>query len=290
VVLVGDRNLHTLLDFQHRPQYRAERGQHGQGTNRTGKSGAHLEVRVPLGTEVHDAADGTFVADVTAHDQRVVVAKGGRGGRGNQHFATPQQRSPRRAEDGGEGEHRRLRLTLKLLADAGLVGLPNAGKSTFLSAVSRARPKVADYPFTTLEPALGIVSAGEYASFVLADIPGLIEGASEGKGLGHQFLRHVERTRVLLFLVDGTDPEPDVTLATLQGELEAHSPALAGKPALVALTKADLIPPGEDPPGRDRLEGEVHIVSSHTGQGVAPLIAELYRRVEEATRAEETDG
>ena len=290
VVLVGDRNLHTLLDFQRRAQYRAERGQHGQGTNRTGKSGSHLEVRVPLGTEVHDAATGMFVADVTEDGQRVVVARGGRGGRGNQHFVTPQQRSPRRAEDGGEGEQRRLRLTLKLLADAGLVGLPNAGKSTLLAAVSRARPKVADYPFTTLEPALGIVSVGEYASFVLADIPGLIEGASQGKGLGHQFLRHVERTRVLVFLVDGTDPEPDVTLATLRGELASHSPALADKPYLVALTKADLLPPGEAPAGLPRLSGEVHILSSHSGQGVAPLMAELYRRVEEAARAEETDG
>jgi GTP-binding protein len=290
VTLVADRNVQTLLDFQNRAQFRADRGQHGQGTNCTGKSGAHMDVRVPLGTEIHDAASGEFLGDLTADGQRLVAAAGGRGGRGNQHFATAQQRSPRRAEDGGVGIHRRLRLTLKLMADAGLVGLPNAGKSTLLSVVSRARPKVADYPFTTLEPGLGIVGVGDYASFVLADIPGLIEGASSGKGLGYRFLRHIERTRVLLFLVDGTDPEPDVTLATLRGELEAHSPILADKPSLIALTKSDLLAPGEDPPGLSRLSGEIHILSSHTGQGVAPLMAKLYACVEEAVRAEVTDG
>lgn len=296
VVLVVDRNIHTLLDFRHRSLYKAERGQHGQGSNMTGKSGRDTLVPVPPGTEVRDADSGDFIADLTDHEQRFVVARGGRGGRGNQHFATSTRQTPMTAEDGRPGEERNLLLTLKLLADVGLVGFPNAGKSTLLSALSRAHPKIADYPFTTLEPQLGIVAAGDYASFVMADLPGLIEGASEGKGLGHQFLRHIERTRVLLFLVDGSDPEPDATLETLKSELTAYSPRLDEKPWRAALTKADTLPPGERPPGFPRLAEEPFVISAHSGQGLKELVRELYALVraaldeEDASAAEEAGG
>jgi len=279
VVFEVDRNLHTLLDFQNRAEFRAERGQHGLGKNMSGKSGKHLVVRVPPGTEIEDRDSGVFLGDLTEHGDRLVVAKGGRGGLGNQHFADPQRQSPHTATDGRPGEARTLRLTLKLIADVGMVGFPNAGKSTMLSVLSAARPKIADYPFTTLEPHLGIVSAGEYASFVLADIPGLIEGASAGKGLGHQFLRHLERTRVLLFLVDCMDPDPAASLETLRGELAAYSDVLAGKPSMVAVTKADLLPPGADPvsiPGR-----ESRMISAHSGLGLKPLVRDLWALVSE---------
>lgn len=280
VILEVDSNLHTLLDFRNRPVFRAPRGQHGLGSNCTGKSGEDLIVRVPPGTVVHDADSGELLGDLTEAGRRLTVARGGRGGLGNQHFATATRQAPHRATDGGEGERRTLRLTLKLIADVGLVGFPNAGKSTLLAAVSRARPRIADYPFTTLEPSLGIVSAGEYASFVMADIPGLIEGASEGKGLGLQFLRHIERTRVLLFVIECTDPEPDRALATLRDELAAHAPELARKPFLLALTKADLLPPGEAPPGISRLAAKPYIISSHSGRAVTDVIRELWRLVQ----------
>ncbi len=280
VILVADRNLHTLLDFRYRREYRAERGQHGGGSGRTGRSGEDLEIRVPVGTEVRDAGTGELLGDLVHEGDRLMAARGGRGGRGNQHFATSTLQSPQFAEDGGVGEEREIVLTLKLLADVGLVGFPNAGKSTLLAALSAARPKVADYPFTTLEPYLGIVRAGEYGSFVLADIPGLIEGASRGKGLGIKFLRHLERTRVLLFLVDAQDPEPDQALATLRRELAGHSESLAAKPFRVALSKADLLPPGEDPPGLSRLSPGTTIISSHSRRGLADLVRDLYRLVE----------
>jgi GTP-binding protein len=287
VVLVVDRNLHTLLDLRYRREVRAPRGRHGGGSGRTGRSGEDRVVRVPPGTEVREAESGALLGDLTEDGQRLVVARGGRGGRGNQHFATPTLRAPTTAEDGQEGESREIVLTLKLLADVGLVGFPNAGKSTLLAAMSEARPKVADYPFTTLEPHLGIVSAGEYASFVMADIPGLIEGASRGKGLGIRFLRHLERTRVLLFLVDCLDPGPDVTLAALRRELGAHSEKLAAKPALVALTKADLLPPGTDPPGLARLAGPPRLISSHARRGLLELARELYRLVQDLAERED---
>jgi GTP-binding protein len=283
VVIEVDVNLHTLLDFRYQKHFKAERGQHGGGSGKTGRSGADTIIRVPPGTEVTDIDTGELLGDLTENDARFVVVRGGRGGRGNARFATPTLRAPQEAEDGVEGKTRRIRLTLKLMADVGLVGFPNAGKSTLLASVSQARPKVADYPFTTLEPHLGIVSAGEYRSFVMADIPGLIEGANLGKGLGHQFLRHVERTRILLFLIDCTDPEPDRALATLQAELEGHSPELARKPYRVALTKTDLLPPGEDPPGLSRFTEKPFMISAHSRSGLAVLLAQLYARVQEAT-------
>jgi GTP-binding protein len=278
VLLVVDPHLHTLLDFRYRHTFRGKRGAHGGGNSRTGRSGEDTEIRVPPGTEIHDADTGTLIADLTRAGERFVIARGGRGGRGNQRFATATNQSPQTAEDGHPGEERVVVLTLKLLADVGLVGFPNAGKSTLLAALSAARPKIADYPFTTLEPHLGIVSAGEYASFVLADIPGLIEGASEGKGLGHQFLRHVERTRVLLFLVECLDPEPDRTVETLRRELGGHSRSLLDKPYRIALTKTDLLSPEEDPPGISRVSPGAFMISSHSQserEGASAVMARL---------------
>jgi GTP-binding protein len=292
IVLEVDSNLHTLLDFRYRREYRAERGAHGGGSGKTGRSGEDRVVRVPPGTLVQDAVTGKVIADLTEPGQRLVVARGGRGGRGNQHFATPTHQTPSTAEDGHPGEVRDILFTLKLLADVGLVGFPNAGKSTLLASVSAARPKVADYPFTTLEPHLGIVAVGEYGSFVLADIPGLIEGASAGKGLGHKFLRHVERTRILVYLVDCLDPEPDRTLETLRAELAAHAAELLERVSLVVLTKVDLLPPGEDPPGLSRLSEKPFMISAHSQQGLPELKRELYRLVQDELRTAsvEDDG
>jgi GTP-binding protein len=284
VVLVVDPHLHTLLDFRYRHEFRAARGAHGGGNSRTGRSGEDAEVRVPPGTEIREAATGDLIADLTQPGERLVVARGGRGGRGNERFATPTNQSPQNAEDGQPGEERDLLLTLKLLADVGLVGFPNAGKSTLLAALSAARPKIADYPFTTLEPHLGLVAVGDYGSFVMADIPGLIEGASGGKGLGHQFLRHIERTRVLLFLVESLDPEPERSLETLRRELGAHAPALLEKPYRVALTKADLLPPETEPPGRSRLDPKPFMISAHTQRGLRVLVEELHRLVQVTRR------
>jgi GTP-binding protein len=278
-VLEVDPNLHTLLDFRYRAQWKAERGAHGGGSGRTGRSGEDVIVRVPTGTEVQDPVTGETLADLVTSGQRWVVARGGRGGRGNQHFATPTHQSPQTAEDGQPGQSREVRLTLKLIADVGLVGFPNAGKSTLLASVTAARPKIADYPFTTLVPNLGIVKVGEYGSFVMADIPGLIEGAGNGKGLGYQFLRHIERTRVLLFLIDCLDPEPDRTLDILRGELTQYAADLIQKPYLVALTKTDLLPPKAAPPGISRLSVKPFMISAPAQRGLSELLEELYRLV-----------
>jgi GTPase len=243
IVLEADPRLTTLLDLKHRRSLQAGHGEHGRGKDQYGKRGEARRVRVPLGTQVFDAETAELIADLDQPGQLFVAARGGRGGRGNLHFVTSTERAPMRAERGQPGQQRRVRMELKLLADVGIVGFPNVGKSTLISAVSRARPKIADYPFTTLAPNLGVVSRGEERSFVVADIPGLIEGAAEGAGLGHRFLKHVERTRVLLHLVS-VDPDParepmrdyDVLLA----ELERFDPALAARPALVVLSKLDL--------------------------------------------------
>jgi GTP-binding protein len=280
VVLEVDPNLNTLLDFRYRREFKADRGRHGGGSGKTGRSGEATVIRVPPGTEVRDAATGTLLGDLVAAGDRLVAARGGRGGRGNQRFATATQQAPQFAEDGHPGDVREIVLTLKLLADVGLVGLPNAGKSTLLAAVSAARPKIADYPFTTLEPHLGLVSAGEYASFVLADIPGLIEGAAEGKGLGHRFLRHLERTRVLLFLVDCLDPEPDRTVERLRAEMAQYASDLTEKAFRVALTKMDLCSGEKDPPGLSRFREKPFMISSHTRRGLRDLVTELFRLVQ----------
>jgi GTP-binding protein len=277
-----DPNLGTLLDFRYRREFTAKRGQHGGGSGKTGRSGEPTVIRVPAGTEVRETESGDVLGDLTEPGDRLVVARGGRGGRGNQRFATPTQQAPQTAEDGHPGETREIVLTLKLLADVGLVGLPNAGKSTLLAAVSAARPKIADYPFTTLEPHLGLVAAGEYASFVLADIPGLIEGAGEGKGLGHRFLRHLERTRVLLFLVECLDPEPDRTVERLRTEMARYGSGLIDKPFRVALTKLDLVAPEKEPPGLSRFREKPFMISSHSRRGLHELVTELFRLVQAA--------
>jgi GTP-binding protein len=289
VVLVGDEGLSTLLDFTHVRTLQAERGEHGQGSDCYGRAGKDLVEKVPLGTQVRDHATGELVADVTAHGQRVMVARGGKGGRGNIHFATPIDRAPRRAEKGDPGEVRELDLTLKVMADVGLLGFPNVGKSTFVAAVSAARPKIADYPFTTLTPSLGVVEVGGGiraggSSFVIADIPGLIPGASEGVGLGIRFLQHVERTRVLLHLVtldpgEGRDPVSDYR--ALRKELQAYSPALAERPEVVALSKADLTEVKEAYPALARRFARsgipLRLVSAVTREGLVDLVRDLHR-------------
>ena len=250
VVLTVNPHLRTLLDFQSRTQFRAESGAHGSGNQRSGKSGDDLLVPVPPGTLVIDESTGGTVADLVQPGATFVAARGGRGGRGNARFATSTRQAPRTAEPGGEGEERRIRLELRLIADVGLVGLPNVGKSTLLARLSAARPKIADYPFTTLEPHLGIVRIEDERSFVMADLPGLIEGAHAGKGLGLEFLRHVWRTRILLVLIDSLSPDPARDLAVLMGELRAYHEDLARKPRIVALSRCDLVAGGRaaDPP------------------------------------------
>jgi GTP-binding protein len=243
VVFVADPQLGTLLDFRYRQHYTAEDGKPGMGRQKNGKKADDLRVSVPVGTIISDAESGEAIADLSTAGAELVVAKGGKRGLGNMNFATSTNQAPRYAEPGEPGESKRVRLTLKLLADVGLVGFPNAGKSTLISRVSKARPKIADYPFTTLVPNLGIVRTGEDKSFVMADIPGLIEGAAEGAGLGHRFLKHVERVSVLAFLLDvspveGRDPVRDY--GTLVSELTKYSEELAKKPRVLVLTKADL--------------------------------------------------
>ncbi|MBI5083485.1 MAG: GTPase ObgE [Acidobacteria bacterium] len=242
VVLVASPHHNTLLHFRFNPEHTAERGRHGEGSNRTGRDGRDVVAPVPIGTIAYDFETGELLHDFTVDGERFVIARGGRGGRGNQHFATPVHQAPTRHEPGRPGQERRIRLELKLLADVGLVGFPNVGKSTLISRVSAAKPKIADYPFTTLEPNLGVVQTDDTRTFVMADIPGLIEGAHEGHGLGIQFLRHVERTRLLLHLVDvsemsGREPKHDFDV--ILNELASFSEKLAAKPMFVVATKID---------------------------------------------------
>jgi GTP-binding protein len=269
ILLEVDPNKRTLLDFQAEKMFRAGKGGQGSGQTSTGKDGKNLTIRVPPGTVVKDADTGDVLADLVEPGMLWVAAQGGKGGRGNERFKTATNQAPRRADPGVPGERKTLALELKLVADAGLVGFPNAGKSTLLAAVSSARPKIADYPFTTLRPVLGVVTLGDERAFVLEDIPGLLEGASLGKGLGHEFLRHIERTRILVFLIDVTGDEPQAALATLEGELRAWSPDLLEKPRLLVFSKADLLPPGEAEE-RARPYGALAI-SAATGHGLDVL-------------------
>lgn len=249
VWLEADENLNTLVDFRHQRHYRAQRGQNGMGRQMFGKAGEDVVIRVPVGTEVINVGTDEIIGDLTGHGERLLVAQGGQGGKGNVHFKSSVNRAPRKATPGTPGEERDIRLELKLLADVGLLGFPNAGKSTFIRAVSAATPKVADYPFTTLYPNLGVVSVEMDRSFVIADIPGLIEGAADGAGLGAQFLRHVQRTRLLLHLVDlapfdeGVDPAEQVR--AIEAELRKHDPAMLEKPRWLVFNKADLLPEDE---------------------------------------------
>ena len=241
VIFRTDSNLHTLLDFRYKRKFKAESGRHGEGARKTGRSGQNLIIRVPQGTLIKDEETGEMLADLVDSDQQVVIAKGGKGGRGNVHFATATNQTPRHAEPGSEGESKNIVLELKLIADVGLVGLPNAGKSTLLSRLSAAKPKIADYPFTTLSPNLGIVKFKESKSFVMADIPGLIEGAHKGKGLGHTFLRHIERTKVLAYLIDSISEDIFREFQILRNEIEEYNADLLNRPSLLVLTKRDLI-------------------------------------------------
>src|SRR5437868_15025576 len=286
VVFVADAGKSTLLDLAHVRMLRGKPGENGQGKDCYGRGGESLEVRVPVGTQVYDRETGNLLFDVDAPDSRIVVARGGKGGRGNIHFATPYDRAPRRAEPGEPGQERKIRLELKVMADVGLLGFPNVGKSTFIRAVSRARPKVADYPFTTLAPHLGVVRVDDETSFVVADIPGLIPGAAEGAGLGHRFLKHVERCRALLHLVtlDPTEGrEPLADYEALQNELRKFDPELAARPQIVAMTKADLPEVREAyaklRPKLAKKKIDLKLVSSATGEGVRELAIELYKLV-----------
>ncbi|MDQ2730020.1 MAG: GTPase ObgE [Armatimonadota bacterium] len=278
IYLIADPAVTTLLDFRYKHHHRAQSGGNGQRSDKHGKKGEDLLLLVPVGTIVKDAADAGILGDLVEEGQRLLVAQGGRGGRGNARFCSPTNRAPRFAENGEPGEERDIELELKIMADVGLVGLPNAGKSSLLNRISAARPKIADYPFTTLTPVLGVVSLGDHRSCVIADIPGLIEGAHEGLGLGHQFLRHIERTRTLVHVLDATGGDSENPLENLKivsDELSLHNPELAKLPLLVALNKIDIIPPDDILALKQSLAGmglEALPISAATGEGVEQLL------------------
>lgn len=292
VILVADASLNTLLHLRYNPRHVADRGLHGEGSNRSGREGVDLTVRVPVGTQIFDAETGELLHDLNSDGDRWLAARGGRGGFGNAHFTSSTNRAPRYHQSGSKGEERELQLELKMLADVGLVGFPNAGKSTFISTVSAARPKIADYPFTTLEPHLGVVDLGDFRTFVIADIPGLIEGAHAGAGLGDRFLRHIERTKLLLHLVDvsslsGRDAVADYE--TVNRELASYNPELATRPQFVVATKIDALDEVE------RLESlkqqaqadgkPFFAISSATGAGVCELTNAVSAKLDELASA-----
>jgi len=280
VFVRADANLTTLLDYRYHTDWKAERGQHGKGKNMTGRTGADITLPVPPGTEIRDAASGELVGELVTMGETLLVAKGGRGGRGNARFATPTHQSPREWEPGEEGEERTLELVLKLIADVGLLGEPNAGKSTLLSVVSAARPKIADYPFTTLEPNLGVVQLSDHRTLVIADIPGIIEGAHAGKGLGLKFLQHVERTRLVAVLIPADTPEPQATYDLLRREAALYNAELGAKPHVVVVTKTDLLGPGVASPAIRTVDGApVLAISAVTGAGVPSLLETLWQRL-----------
>jgi GTP-binding protein len=289
VYLVVDPHLNTLINFKKRSHFKAQRGGHGRGKDQTGKQGEDLTIAVPPGTVAYDADTGQLLADLVQPGQRALVAQGGRGGRGNAAFATSTNQAPRLAENGEPGQERWLRLELKLIADVGIVGVPNAGKSTLLAAVSAARPKIADYPFTTLEPNLGVVTVHD-RDFVLADVPGLIEGAHAGAGLGHQFLRHVERTRVLIHLLDGASADPLGDFEKINEELALFDPQLARRPQVVVLNKMDLPQTQELWPRIRRKMKELDLdamsISAVTGQGVPTLLQRVVYLLDRLPREE----
>lgn len=284
IYAVADRNINTLIDFRYARLHRAKNGENGRGSDQYGAAAPDITLRVPVGTVVHDADTGEVLFDLDRHDQKVTLAAGGAGGMGNIHFKSSTNRAPRQWTPGKEGEQRRLRMELKVLADVGLLGLPNAGKSTLISRISNARPKIADYPFTTLHPNLGVVRTSPSRSFVVADIPGLIEGASEGAGLGHLFLRHLARTRVLLHLVDISSPDPEadpieqavVDANAIVEELRRYAPELAAKPRWLVLNKLDMVPDAQDAQQRFCAEfgwtGPVFAISGLNGEGTQDLI------------------
>ncbi len=291
VIIEAVPNLNTLIDYRYQQHFRAEIGHHGMGSDRSGAAGKNVVLKVPVGTQILDEDNETVLLDLKKPGERHVLLKGGDGGFGNAHFKSSTNRAPRKATKGWPGEERWIWLRLKLIADAGLVGLPNAGKSTFLARVSRAKPKIADYPFTTLRPQLGVVSAhGE--EFVMADLPGLIEGASEGAGLGHRFLGHLERCAVMLHLIDATEEDIVGNWRTIRGELEAYGHDLTEKPEIIALNKADAMPAEELAKKRAKLKRAskrpIFVMSGATGQGVDEVLTALLQTVQ-AARAEEAE-
>lgn len=295
VWLESDEGVNTLLHLRYNPEHKAQRGRHGEGSNRHGKDGEGVLVKVPVGTQVFDAEDNELLFDFTQPNQRFLAAKGGKGGWGNQHFATPTNRAPKYHYTGRPGEEKELQLELKLIADVGLVGFPNAGKSTLISVISAAKPKIADYPFTTLEPNLGVVDLGDFRTFVVADIPGLIEGASEGAGLGDQFLRHVERTKLLLHLVDVSslserDPVEDYEI--INRELENYNPDLAQRPQIVVATKLDAL---DEPERLEKLREKAEAdgkpffeISAVTNKGTKDLVFAVSHKLDEIKEEEKS--
>ncbi|MER3429782.1 MAG: GTPase ObgE [Blastocatellia bacterium] len=295
VWLESDEGLNTLLHLRYNPEHRAERGRHGEGSRRYGRRGTDTIVKVPVGTQVYDAKTGELLFDFTTPGQRFLAAKGGKGGWGNAHFATPTRRAPKFHFQGRPGEERELQLELKLIADVALVGFPNAGKSTLISAVSAARPKIADYPFTTLEPNLGVVDLGDFRTFVIADIPGLIEGASAGAGLGDRFLRHLERTKLLLHLVDVSsfpDRDPVNDYETINRELALYDTSLSERPQIVVATKIDAL---DNPARLERLRQAAKkdsrqflAISAVTGEGVGELVRKIASTLDEICENDST--
>ncbi|MBP2295240.1 GTPase ObgE [Azospirillum rugosum] len=289
VVIEAVNGLNTLIDYRYKQHFKAQRGNHGMGSNRNGAKGTDVVLRVPVGTQILDEDQETVLLDLTEAGQRVTFLKGGDGGFGNAYYKTPTNRAPRKAHPGWPGEERWVWLRLKLIADAGLLGLPNAGKSTFLAATTAAKPKIADYPFTTLAPNLGVVRAGE-EEFVIADIPGLIEGAHEGHGLGDRFLGHVERTRVLLHLIDGTADDVVHSYTTIRNELTAYGGNLADKPEIIGLNKADALLDEEVAEKKAALEeasgAEVMVLSGATGQGVQAVLYRLLTLIKQSKEEE----
>lgn len=294
VIIIGDKRLSSLLDFKYKKNYIAERGQHGKGSNWHGRNGKTIIIHVPVGTVIKDAESGEIIEDITSDGQKILLAKGGRGGKGNAHFVSSTYQAPKFAQPGEEGEERELKLELKLLADVGIIGFPNAGKSTLISRISKATPKIADYPFTTIRPHLGVVKVGDYTDFVVADIPGLIEGAHEGKGLGVRFLKHVERTNIFIHLIDlspysGRSPESDFDV--INKELAAFNPALKNKKQIVALNKIDITEARERLPNVLKFFKSKGIkafaISAATGEGLDELIRYA---VEEVIKVKKDDS
>lgn len=283
VIFRADRNLTTLLDFQYKRKYIADDGDHGGSSLKDGKSGQDIIIKIPVGTLIKDAGTNELIFDLDTDQKEFVAVKGGKGGKGNSNFATPTNQTPRFAEDGRPGEEKNIELELKLIADVGLVGFPNAGKSTLISVISEAKPKIADYPFTTLEPNLGIVRYKNYQSITVADIPGIIEGAHLGKGLGLKFLRHIERTKILLIMIDITSEDYVKDYKTLLGELEKYSKVLSKKKKIVALTKSDLIEPKELKKIREKkipgYKEEILIFSSATKDGIEKMLDLLWKEL-----------
>jgi GTPase len=283
IIFIADSQLQTLLDFKYKNHYKAQSGEHGKGGMKNGKDGKDLILKVPCGTQIYNAQTEKLIADLVKNGEEVIIAKGGKGGRGNVWFSTPTNRTPRYAEPGRPGEELEVLLDLKLIADVGLVGFPNAGKSTLISRISRAKPKIADYPFTTLEPNLGIVKYKEYAAFSVADIPGLIEGASDGKGLGIQFLQHIERTKILVFMIDAFSEDHTKDYKILLKELKSFNPKMVKKPKLTVITKMDAV----DEELRKSLlklkfdKNKPLLISAHSGEGLNELQDLIYQKLTE---------